>query len=60
VTRWRDVWTRPALKERDRIPRPQRERILSALQLFCETGAGDVTTIKPFVGEYRLRVGGDN
>jgi mRNA interferase RelE/StbE len=57
VTQWRDVWTRAALKERDRIPEKQREKILDAIAEFCATGRGNVTTIKPFVGEYRLRVG---
>jgi len=57
VTEWRDVWTRAALKERDRIPLRQREKILTALHLFCTTGKGDIETIKPFAGEYRLRVG---
>jgi mRNA-degrading endonuclease RelE of RelBE toxin-antitoxin system len=35
----------------------QREKILDAVADFCSTGRGNVTTIKPFVGEYRLRVG---
>lgn len=57
MTKWRDVWTSAARKERDRIPHKQRERILSAIRAFCETGQGDIQTIKPFCGEYRLRVG---
>ncbi len=57
MAKWRDVWTGAARKERDRIPLKQRERILSAVLLFCETGQGDVQTIKPFCGEHRLRVG---
>ena len=32
MTPWRDVWTRAALKERDRIPIKQREKILAAGQ----------------------------
>lgn len=57
MTPWRDVWTRAALKERDRIPIKQREKILAAVKLFCETGVGNIDTIKPFTGEYRLKVG---
>jgi mRNA-degrading endonuclease RelE of RelBE toxin-antitoxin system len=57
MTQWVDKWTRSARKERDRIPVSCRGRVLEAIKLYCETGFGDVDTIKPFVGEYRLRVG---
>lgn len=30
---------------------------MSSIDLFIQTGRGDIETIKPFVGEYRLRVG---
>jgi len=30
---------------------------VSSLAAFTQTGHGDIETIKPFVGEYRLRVG---
>lgn len=57
MIQWVDRWTRAARKERDQIPVKYRNRVLEAIRLYCETGEGDVTTIKPFVGEFRLRVG---
>ena len=52
----RAIVSKPARKELEDIPLKQRAKIMSAIQAFILTGRGDIETIKPFVGEYRLRV----
>ena len=54
---YRLVVDKPARKELEDIPLKKRVKILSALKEFCETNKGNIETIKPFTGEYRLRVG---
>jgi len=55
----RDVaWTRPALKDLERLDRPGRERVVSAIKSFAEDGTGDVrrlVDVQP--ARFRLRVG---
>jgi mRNA interferase RelE/StbE len=53
----RVIVSKPARKELEDIPIKQRAKIVSSLAAFTQTGHGDIETIKPFVGEYRLRVG---
>ncbi len=54
---WRDVWTQPAVRARDRIHPKDRERILAAVKRFVELGQGDVVALKGRPGQYRLRAG---
>jgi len=55
----RDIaWTRPALKDLERLDRQSRDRVASALAAFGEDGSGDVrrlVDVQP--ARYRLRVG---
>jgi mRNA interferase RelE/StbE len=53
----RVVVSKPARKALERIEIKQRAKITSALETFVQTGRGDIETVKPFLGEYRLRVG---
>ncbi len=47
-----------ALKDVARLDRPMRERIVSAVERFAETGMGDVRRLRGKEQEiYRLRVG---
>jgi mRNA-degrading endonuclease RelE of RelBE toxin-antitoxin system len=56
--KWQLVWTPHALKDIRKLDGVTRERIVSLLERFAETGIGDVlqlTDVHP--PEWRLRVG---
>lgn len=52
------VWTARAEKDRGQLDAPTRERIISAIERFAETGVGDVKALAgtKFRGTLRLRV----
>jgi len=52
------VYRPAAQRELDRIQRSDAERIVRALEVFADTGYGDVKALKGAMkGRYRLRVG---
>ncbi len=54
---WTVQFSKPASKEFARLDLPTRTKILKSVHRFSTEGQGDIETIKPFCGEYRLRVG---
>ena len=56
--RWQLVWTPRALKDVRKLDGATRDRIVSALDKFAETGVGDVLQLTgAHPPEWRLRVG---
>ncbi len=51
-------WARAAERDRERLDRPVRLRVLAAIEQLAESGQGDVRRLRGATGdEYRLRVG---
>ena len=50
-------WSHEALKDVRRLDKPVATRITHAIELFAETGHGDVKKLTNAGGAYRLRVG---
>jgi len=50
-------WSRDALKDIKKLDKPMAARITQAIQMFSETGEGDVKRLTNAGGLYRLRVG---
>ena len=53
----RIVWTEPAKADVRALDKPTALRILSALDRFAESGAGDVKALQGEREELRLRIG---
>ena len=52
------VWTRPALKDLERVDGADRRRLTGAINVFAETEIGDVKRlVDVHPPRYRLRVG---
>ena len=51
------IWRNRAQSEFDRLPRQDRDRILTALERFAETGHGDIQKLRGAQSAWRLRVG---
>jgi mRNA interferase RelE/StbE len=54
---WTLVWTRSAVRDLQRVPPKDRERIRAAVRQLAETGQGDIKKLEGAGDEYRLRVG---
>ena len=52
---WAVSWTRPAERDMKRLDRDVQQQVLDAVNLFAETGQGDVKKIQGTTDEYRLR-----
>jgi mRNA interferase RelE/StbE len=55
--KWTVELSKPASKELGRLDPTVRAKIVRGVHRFATEGHGDIETIKPFSGEYRLRVG---
>ena len=55
--RYEVEWSRDALKDIKRLDKPLVTRITSAIEVFAQTGEGDVKRLTNARGIYRLRVG---
>jgi len=56
--KWSVVWTRPALKDLQRLDDQVSERVRGVVRRLAETGQGDVTRLKGEVPpQWRLRIG---
>lgn len=50
-------WSRDALKDMRKLDKPLVARIALAIEMFAQTGKGDVKRLTNAFGVYRLRVG---
>ena len=50
-------WSQGAIKDIRRLDKPLMVRITRAIEVFAETGRGDVKRLTDADGAYRLRVG---
>jgi mRNA interferase RelE/StbE len=50
-------WSQGAIKDIRRLEKPLMARITRAIEVFAETGRGDVKHLTNADGAYRLRVG---
>ena len=50
-------WSQGAIKDIRRLEKPLMARITRAIEVFAETGRGDVKRLTNADGAYRLRVG---
>lgn len=55
--RYEIEWSQGALKDIRRLDKPLIARITRAIEVFAETGRGDVKRLTNADGAYRLRVG---
>ncbi|OPG15424.1 type II toxin-antitoxin system RelE family toxin [Ferroacidibacillus organovorans] len=55
--RYEIEWSQGSLKDIRRLDKPLIERITRAIEVFAETGRGDVKRLINADGAYRLRVG---
>ncbi len=54
---WLVILSKTAEKDLRQVDVATRARVAKALHRYATEGYGDIETIKPFCGEYRLRVG---
>ncbi len=55
--KWIVLWTRPAIKDMQKLDRGIAKRIHQAVNQLAETGQGDVRSLSGKEREWRLRVG---
>lgn len=54
---WRVTWSRPAVKDLERLDRNVALRIHQAMERLASSGQGDIKRLRNQGGEWRLRVG---
>lgn len=54
---YRIEWTRQSLKDLRKLDKSTSNRIIAGVEVFAETGRGDVKRLTNANGQYRLRIG---